>query len=103
MAKRKNEGEVIELTKVKAMIRERLEKEHGGVAKFLNSPQGKKFGGIKIRSYLYETGATNFDVLSKLSKYLGIGELSRKFVVSRVITYSLNTNVTDTEKTSENA
>lgn len=97
---KKNEGEIVELNKVRGMVRKELEKKYGSITKFLNSEKGKELGGMKIKAYLYDTGSVNFEVISALCKYLGIGELTRKIVVSRVISYRLCTNVPTTEKTS---
>lgn len=96
---KKEVGESIELNKVREMIRKELDKRYGGVTKFLNTEKGKEFGGMKIRPYLYDTGTVNFDVISKLCEYLGIGILSRKLVVSREYFYALSTFVPDSEKT----
>ena len=100
MAKKKSLGEEIELNKVREMVRTEIEKRYGSIASFLKTPQGVKLGGVKIRSYLYDTGAVNFDLISKLCKYLGIGVLSRRIVVTRTYFYHLNTNTPPTEKVS---
>ena len=92
MARLTKEGETVELNKVRGMIRKEIEKRYGGVAKFLNSEKGKEFGGIKNRVYLYDSGPVNFEVISSLCKFLGIGDLSRKIVVSRSCQYRLRTN-----------
>lgn len=80
----------IELNAVREMVRKAIEEKFGGVAKFLHSEQGEKFGGMKIRPYLYGTGAVNYEVLRKLCAYLGIGILTRKVVVTRSYFYELN-------------
>lgn len=93
-------GEEIGLDKVRKMVRDEIIKRYGGVREFLRTEQGEKFGGMKIRPYLYDKGAVNFEVLSGLCKYLGIGELSRKIVVSRSYFYRLSTSVPNDKKTS---
>ena len=81
--------EVVEFEKVRKMVRKEIEKRYGNVAKFLKSENGKEFGGAKIKIYLYDAGPVNFDVISNLSKFLGIGELTRKIVVTRNVSYFL--------------
>lgn len=95
--KKSPEGEAVEINKVRGLIREQLNERFGSVTAFLDSPAGKKFGGRKIRPYLYDTGAMNFTVISKLCEYLGIGTLTRKTVVIRTTSYQLVTSV-PTEK-----
>lgn len=89
---RKEKSDNIELNDVREMVRKSIEEKFGGVAKFLHSEQGKKFGGMKIRPYLYGTGAVSYEVLRKLCEYLGIGILSRKVVVTRSYFYQLSKN-----------
>lgn len=102
MAKKTTEKE-IDFNKVRAMVREKVTEKFGGVSAFLNSDAGKKFGGMKIKIYMYETGPVNFKVISKLCQYLGIGELTRKLVVSRAYFYRLNTCTPSDEKRPKNA
>jgi hypothetical protein len=97
--KSKEVGEDVAINDIRNKVREELIKRYGSVAEFLDSPRGKELGGKKIRPYLYETGALNFDVINELCKYLGIGELTRKIVVTRSYTYKLIPNKTTTEKT----
>lgn len=93
MARKKNSStEEVDVNEIKEKIRVELDKQYGGVMKFLNSEEGKKLGGIKVRVYLYK-GVVNFDVLNKFCKFLGIGELSRNLVITRTYTYSLTTPV----------
>lgn len=89
---KKTVGKDVELNDVRKEIRCEIEKRYGSVTKFLESPMGKKLGGAKIRPYLYESGAVNFEVTRKLCAHLGIGELTRKIVVSRSYFYKLNKN-----------
>ena len=102
MAKKKTTGEEIQLNKVREMIRSEIDKNYGGITKFLNSDKGKSLGGKKIRCYLYDSGAVNYEVIRKLCKYLGIGVLTRKIVVSRTILYQLDKTINPTIKTSKN-
>lgn len=95
----KSAGEAVEFGKVREMVRMEVLKRYGSVAKFLHSEKGIELGGYKMKIYLYDTGPVNFDFISKLCKFLGIGDLSRKIVVSRSFSYRLRTNVPTTEKT----
>lgn len=90
----------VEFNEVRRMLRKEIENKFGGVAKFLNSEKGEEFGGMKIKIYLYDTGPVNFEVISKLCKYFGVGELSRKIVVTRTVSYRLSTNAPTDKKTS---
>lgn len=93
MARITKEGANIEFNQVRGMVRKEIIEKYGGVAKFLHSEKGKELGGIKMKIYLYDTGPVNFDFISALCKFLGIGDLSRKIVVSRAFSYRLRTNV----------
>lgn len=79
----------IVLNDVKLRIRSAIEKQFGSVAKFINSEQGKKMGGQKIRVYLYDSGAVSFKTLAKLCEYFGIGTLTRTVEVQRIYRYQL--------------
>lgn len=91
MAKRlsKSVVEKVEFNDVRKKVREAIIEKYGSVMKFLNSDKGKEFGGAKIKVYLYDTGPVNIEVISSLSKFLGIGLLSRKLVVTRSFSYLL--------------
>lgn len=93
MARITKEGVNIEFNQVRGMVRKEIIEKYGGVAKFLHSEKGKELGGIKMKIYLYDTGPVNFDFISALCKFLGVGDLSRKIVVSRTFSYRLRTNV----------
>ena len=95
MAKVRKSDTSVEFNQVRGMIRKEITERYGGISKFLNSEKGKEFGGIKIKIYLYDTGPVNFEVISGLCKFLGIGELTRKIVVSRCFSYQLDTKYTD--------
>lgn len=90
MTKVTKKGELIEFNEVRRMVRKELEKKYGSVAEFLKSEKGKELGGMKIKIYLYDTGPFNFSVISTLCEYLGIGQFTRKIVVSRSVFYRLN-------------
>lgn len=92
MARITKEGVNIEFNQVREMVRKEIIERYGSVAKFLHSEKGEELGGMKIKIYLYDTGPVNFDVISALCKFLGIGDLSRKIVVSRSFSYRLRTN-----------
>lgn len=92
MAKRTKESSNIEFNVVRGMVRKELIERYGGIAKFLHSEKGKEFGGDKIKNYLYDTGPINYEVISGLCKFLGLGELTRKIVVSRSFSYCLRTS-----------
>lgn len=90
MARRLNgSGREVQINDVRASVRAALEKKYGSVAKFLHSKDAEKFGGRKIRCYLYDTGSINFEVIAGLAKWLGLGELKRDLVVSRSYKYIL--------------
>lgn len=89
--------EDVEINKIRGMIRDILKDKYGGVAEFLASPKGVELGGRKIRPYLYDTGNVNFDVISSICEYLGIGTLTRKLVVTRTFSYQLQSNVSETK------
>lgn len=91
MAKRlgKSVGEKVEFNDVRKKVREAIIEKYGSVMKFLNSDKGKEFGGAKTKVYLYDTGPVNIEVIGALSKFLGIGLLSRKLVVTRSFSYQL--------------
>lgn len=92
MARVTKEGASIEFNQVRGMIRKEIIKKYGSVAKFLHSEKGEEFGGYKMKIYLYDTGPVNFDFISALCKFLGIGDLTRKIVVSRNFLYRLRIN-----------
>lgn len=92
MARITKEGTSIEFNQVREMVRKEIIERYGGISKFLHTEKGKEFGGPKVKVYLYDTGPVNFDVICNLCKFLGIGDLSRKIVVSRSFSYRLRTN-----------
>lgn len=89
MAKISNQGVPVELNDVRTQVRHEIEKRYGSVASFLKGKEAERFGGKKIRCYLYNSGSINYEVLADLCKYLGIGKLNRKIKVVREISYSL--------------
>ena len=91
MAKRKNSnGTEVSINDVRASIRSELEKKYGSIAKFMHHKDSEKFGGRKIRCYLYDSGSVNFEVISGLAKWLGLGELKRSVIVTRSYKYILS-------------
>ena len=91
MAKRKNSnGTEVSINDVRASIRSELEKKYGSIAKFMHHEDSEKFGGRKIRCYLYDSGSVNFEVISSLAKWLGLGELKRSVIVTRSYKYALS-------------
>lgn len=93
MARITKEGANIDFNQVRGMIRKEIIERYGGISKFLRSEKGEELGGMKMKIYLYDTGPVNFDFISALCKFLGIGVLSRKIVVSRSFSYRLRTKV----------
>lgn len=93
MAKRTKDGVAVEFNDVREMLRKEIEKKYGGISKFLNSEKGKEFGGMKIKIYLYNTGPVNYEIVNKLCRFFGIGELTRKIVVTRSVSYRLNKSI----------
>lgn len=89
MARKKNNFEDTSINDVKGLIRKALIKRYGSVAKFLHSEDSEKFGGRKIRTYLYDTGPINFETLKSLASWLGIGNLERKIIVTRTFNYRI--------------
>lgn len=93
MAKRiGSSGREVEINAVRSSVRKEIEKRYGSIAKFLHSKDSEKFGGRKIRCYLYDSGAVNFKVIADLAKWLGIGELKRDVIVTRSYKYVLLDN-----------
>lgn len=88
VSKRRNSN-AIEIEEVKQKLRAHIEKEYGGVAQFLKTDTGEKFGGMAIRPYLYDKGAISFKVLRDLCEYFGIGELAKQVETIRTVTYTL--------------
>lgn len=93
MARITKDGVSVEFNQVREMVRKEIIERYGGVSKFLNSEKGKEFGGLKIKIYLYDTGPVNFEVISRLCKFLGLGDFTRKIVVSRNVLYRLDTKL----------
>lgn len=85
-------GHEVDINSVRSSIRKEIEKRYGSVAKFLHSEDSEKFGGRKIRCYLYDSGAINFKVIAALARWLGIGELKRDVIVTRNYKYVLSSN-----------
>lgn len=83
-------GREVQINDVRALIRTALDKKYGSVAKFLHSKDSEKFGGRKIRCYLYDSGSVNYEVISNLAKWLGLGELKREVIVTRSYKYVLS-------------
>lgn len=81
------EKRAVEMTEVKELLRNIITEKYGGVAKFIASEQGKKFGGKKIRTYFYSKGPVNFELMQELCKYFGVGNLTRKLKVIREYSY----------------
>lgn len=81
------EKRAVEMTEVKELLRNVITEKYGGVAKFIASEQGKKFGGKKIRTYFYSKGSVNFELMQELCKYFGVGNLTRKLKVIREYSY----------------
>lgn len=81
------EKRAVEMTEVKELLRNVVTEKYGGVAKFIASEQGKKFGGKKIRTYFYSKGSVNFELMQELCKYFGVGNLTRKLKVIREYSY----------------
>lgn len=92
MARITKDGVSIEFNQVREMVRKEITERYGSISKFLHSEKGEELGGYRMKVYLCGTGPVNFDFISSLCKFLGIGELSRKIVVSRSFSYRLRTN-----------
>lgn len=91
MAKRKSSGgQEVDINYVRSSIRTEIEKKYGSVAKFMHHKDSEKFGGHRIRCYLYDSGSINFEVISELAKWLGLGELKRSVIVTRIYKYMLS-------------
>ena len=95
MVKRKsNLEQEVSLVDIRTSVRKEIVKKYGSVAKFLHSSDSEKFGGKKVRTYLYDTGPVNYQVIADLAKWLGFGELKRRIIVTRTYKYSI---IKDTE------
>ena len=92
MARTTKEGTSVEFNQVRGMVRKEIIERYGSVAKFLHSEKGEEFGGYKMKVYLYNTGPINFDFISALCEFFGIGELTRKIAVYRSFSYRLRIN-----------
>ena len=91
MAKRRSsDGQEVDINDVRSSIRTEIEKKYGSVAKFMHHKDSEKFGGCRIRCYLYDSGSINFEVISELAKWLGLGELKRSVIVTRSYKYILS-------------
>lgn len=91
MAKRKSGGhKEVEINEVRFKIRKELIERYGSIAKFLQSKEAAKFGGAKIKVYLYDTGPVSFQVIADLAEWLGIGTLNREVMVTRNYKYFLD-------------
>lgn len=84
--------EEIELNEVKELLRSKMIEKYGSVPKFLRSDDGIEFGGLKIKPYLYPAGPVSFETLSRLTKFFGLGVLSRKLHIVRTTTYFIKSN-----------
>ena len=91
MAKHKgSDGQEVNINDVRSSIRREIEKRYGSVAKFMHHKDSEKFGGRRIRCYLYDSGSLNFEIISGLAKWLGLGELKRSVIVTRSYKYVLS-------------
>lgn len=95
MGRTRTKSSDVEIITVRQKIRELLLEKYGGVVSFLETPQGKKLGGMKVRVYLYDTGPVNYKVLADFCRYLGIGTLTRTVKRICITTYQLNTSTAD--------
>ena len=88
--KRAEAGDPVGLSNIREMIRAKIIENHGSIAYFMKSDFGKSLGGLKIRTYLYDSGPTNFRILRDLCEHFGIGSLSKKEKIIRTVTYRLS-------------
>ena len=95
MARKRKSVQQVELADVKKELREKIKESFGSVAAFLASDKGQELGGAKIRSYLYRTGSINYELLSSLTEYFGIGKIERKIIVQKSVEYFLTRVVTE--------
>lgn len=86
---KKRNTDAVEIEVVKQKLRACIEKEYGGIAQFLKTDTGEKFGGMAIRPYLYDKGAISFKVLKNLCEHFGVGELTKEVETIRNVTYTL--------------
>lgn len=80
----------VSFNEVRTKVREKLTKKYGSITEFCKSPEGEKFGGMKIRPIFYDTGVKSFQKIADLAKWLGIGSLKREIIVNRSVKYYLN-------------
>lgn len=62
---------------------------YGSIGAFLHSDLCMKYGGPRIKPYLYSTGSRSVDIIGGLSAELGFGRLYKKTVVVREVRYFL--------------
>ena len=87
--KQKEQLNEISLVDLKKKVREKIIEDYGSVRAFLESPLAQKFGGAKMRCYLYDSGAMSFEVFSSLCKELKLGKLKKRLKVVRSVKYYL--------------
>lgn len=92
---KKEDSTKVEFNDIRKAVKTELDKRFGGIYQFLNSESGKKFGGLKNKVYFYECGPVNFELTRDVCEFLGLGELSRKLIVTRTYTYNLCKNGTE--------
>lgn len=87
----------VDITTVKKEILAAIEKRFGTTKSFAETDFAKSLG-TNFRQYLYPSGPVNFLLLKKLYTYFGIGDLSRKVVVTRTLTYSVSSKSAEKSK-----
>lgn len=87
--KRAEAGEPIEINDLRELLKTKIIEKYGSIASFMKSDFGISLGGPKIRTYLYNSGSTNFRVLKELCTFFEIGDLTKKECIVRTVTYRI--------------
>lgn len=90
MVKKKDKGQLVEISEVRDSINKAITKEYGSVAEFIKSEYCKKIGADSIRVYLTHNGGVSLPLFTELCKHFGLGSLSREIKVERKVKYFLD-------------
>nr|DAO11097.1 MAG TPA: hypothetical protein [Caudoviricetes sp.] len=82
----------VQIEDVKQQLREAIKERYGSVANFIKHEDSQKYGGVKLRTYLYDKGNNSLVALAPLCQMFEIGSLSKKVEVVRNVRYYLKTH-----------
>ena len=80
----------VSIISVKRELRDIIKMRYGTATNFINSEEGQKLGGSRVRTYLYDRGTTNIDFLNRLRKLFGMPSIRREIKVVKSVTYFIN-------------